>query len=60
MTRYLLRNCTTAELNRFLADAESLAPDERDGHAGDLDALRAEKDRRLSDPNSPDFRPTFF
>ncbi len=59
MPRYDLRNCSTAELNRFLADAESMAPDDREAHAGDLDAILAEKDRRLADPNSNDFRPQF-
>jgi len=68
MPRSYLRNITTADLNRCLADCDDLArrfTGMGDGtQPADLDdqcnALRAEKDRRLADPNSSDFRPTFF
>ncbi len=53
------RKCSTARLNALLADGERLV---REGKPVPSDTLRdvlAEKDRRLADPNSPDFRPQF-
>jgi len=51
------RKIATSELNDILND-----PDRRGWECEQplLDAVQAEKDRRLADPNSPDFRPTFF
>jgi len=56
MPRSYLRNCTTSELNDILND-----PDRRGWECEQplLEAVQAEKDRRLADPNSPDFRPQF-
>ncbi len=57
-----IRQCSTARLNDLLAEAD-LPPDDNARIHLTPDALgrvRAEKDRRLSDPNSPDFRPPFF
>ena len=63
MPRSYIRNCTTSELNRLLEDADRPIEDAIGGIHLTPEALqdvRAEKDRRLSDPNSPDFRPIFF
>ena len=56
------RMCSTKRLNSYLSEADSLPDDTGRIHLTPeaLQAVRAEKDRRLSDPNSPDFRPTFF
>lgn len=54
------RKVSTARLNGILADARRL---EQEGKTPDVDTVEAclaEKDRRLADPNSTDFRPTFF
>ncbi len=64
LPRSYLRNCTTAELNRNLAECDSLEVRFKDAGGEDArarrrDALQAEKDRRLADPNGPDFRPQF-
>jgi len=62
MPRSYIRNCTTSELNRLLEDADRPIEDAIAGihlMPDDLIAVRAEKDRRLADPNSPDFRPMF-
>ncbi len=55
------RKCSTARLNSFLADAACPPDDNARIHLTPeaLLAVRAEKDRRLADPNSPDFRPQF-
>lgn len=55
-----LRTCETSRLNSLLAEADKLDANTQETHAADLAAIRAEKDRRLSDSNSPDFRPDFF
>ena len=67
MPRSYLRNVTTTELNQCLARCDELArrfAEMGDGtQPADLDdqreAIMAEKDRRLADPNGPDFRPQF-
>ena len=56
------RKCSTERLNSLLQHAERPIEDAVAGinlMPDDLDAVRAEKDRRLADPNSPDFRPQF-
>jgi hypothetical protein len=55
-TRKVAANSSTSELNDILND-----PDRRGWECERLllDACLAEKDRRLADPNSPDFRPQF-
>lgn len=50
------RRMSTLELNRVLNGWTPLLAQD----AKLIEAVRVEKDRRLSDPNSPDFRPTFF
>ena len=52
--RSFLRNATTAELNAILSDRNDVVPPAAEK------AILAEKDRRLSDPNSSEFRPTFM
>lgn len=56
------RKCSTTRLNAFLAEAGQPLDDNARIHLTPeaLQAVQAEKDRRLNDPNSPDFRPTFF
>ena len=54
------RDCSTDSLNHILEDSDRR---DREGKAYSREAVhavRVEKDRRLADPNSPDFRPTFF
>lgn len=55
------RKCSTARLNDFLEDAERPLDDNARIHLTPdaLQAVQAEKDRRLADPNGPDFRPQF-
>lgn len=56
------RKCSTERLNSLLQDADRPIEDAVAGiHLTPeaLLAVRAEKDRRLADPNSPDFRPQF-
>jgi len=47
----------TSELNRMLSGLAREGKDSLDPEL--LNAVQAEKDRRLADPNSPDFRPQF-
>jgi len=57
------RKCSTERLNSLLQDADRPIEDAVAGihlMPDDLKAVRAEKDRRLADSNSPDFRPDFF
>ncbi len=60
MTEYTpswIRTCSTSDLNVMLSNSKAsrmLYPQ------GTIENVQAEKDRRLADPNSPDFRPTFF
>lgn len=54
------KKCSTSELNFLIADHERLIREGKPIPRGAVDVIQAEKDRRLSDPNSPDFRPTFF
>ena len=51
------RRMKTAELNRMLCGLSRDGKDLPDHEL--LEAIRAEKDRRLSDPNGNDFRPQF-
>ncbi len=46
------KNATTSELNDMLAHGNVRGEAEQE--------ILAEKDRRLANPNSPDFRPSFF
>ncbi len=57
-----IRQCSTARLNNFLAEADRDPDDDARIHLTPdaLIRVRSEKDRRLADPNSSDFRPTFF
>ncbi len=57
-----IRRCSTARLNDFLVKAEQSPSDDAGIHLTPdaLNVVREEKDRRLADPNSSDFRPTFF
>ena len=50
------RNCSTKRLNELLDPSD---PEGRGVDNDTFEALLAEKDRRLADPNSPDFRPQF-
>lgn len=56
------RKCSTKRLNSYLSEADRPPDDNARIHLTPeaLRAVQAEKDRRLADPNSSDFRPTFF
>ncbi len=60
-----LSQCSTAKLNSLLAACDNLDnSDEAEtplklGITAQREAVQAEKDRRLADPNGPDFRPQF-
>ncbi len=54
------RDCSTDSLNHILRDSERCDREGKDYSMDAVDAVRVEKDRRLADPNSSDFRPTFF
>ena len=60
MTELWIRNCSTSRLNDLLADGDRLAGEGKPVPSETLGHVQAEKDRRLADPNSSDFRPTFF
>ena len=58
MTEYTpswIRTRSTSDLNAMLSNAGRMLYPQ-----GTIENVQAEKDRRLADPNSPDFRPTFF
>ncbi len=54
------RQCSTESLNHILNDTDRWIREGREYSTQAVDAVRVEKDRRLADPNSSDFRPTFF
>ena len=55
------RKCSTERLNDILANPDLLVGSDRPLWLPEtVEAVQAEKDRRLADPNSADFRPTFF
>lgn len=58
-TKSYLRARSTSDLNAMLSNASRPDPEPRYPKV-DIGDVQAEKDRRLADPNSPDFRPTFF
>ncbi len=53
------RRMTTSELNYNLKGWQDLEAQGTSVDPGLVEAVLAEKDRRLADPNSPDFRPQF-
>ncbi len=54
------KSVSTDSLNSILQNADAADQDGKPYSTAAVDAVRVEKDRRLADPNSPDFRPTFF
>lgn len=53
------RKCSTPTLNHILEDSERFDQLGKAYSTDAVDAVRVEKDRRLADPNGPDFRPQF-